>query len=98
MVADYFEPDPYTRFQIADRALNTAIVQAEITRGFEEYLEIFDEFYADDIEVTGDTRKEPIRGKKRLRSLPELLGHRSHNGRRPRLIGLESFPAQTEAG
>jgi hypothetical protein len=26
-------------------------------------------FYADDIEVTSDTRKEPIRGKKRLRSL-----------------------------
>lgn len=69
ILADYFEPDPYTRFQIADRALNTAIVQAEITRSFEEYLEIFDEFYADDIEVTSDTRKEPIRGKKRLRSL-----------------------------
>jgi hypothetical protein len=58
ILADYFEPDPYTRFQIADRALNTAIVQAEITRSFEEYLEIFDEFYADDIEVTSDTRKE----------------------------------------
>jgi hypothetical protein len=72
ILAGYFEPDPYTRFQIADRALNTAIVQTEITRGFEEYLEIFDEFYADDIEVTSDTRKErkePIRGKKRLRSL-----------------------------
>src|SRR6202011_5235123 len=66
--ADYFEPDPYTRFQIADRALNTAIVQAEITRSFEEYLEIFDEFYADDIEVGSETGEEPIRGKARVRS------------------------------
>jgi|ERR1700687_686802 len=69
ILADYFEPDPYTRFQIADRALNTAIVQAEITRSFEEYLEIFDEFYADDIEVTSETQEAPIRGKTRLRSL-----------------------------
>ena len=43
ILADYFEPDRYTRFQIADRTLDTAIVQAEITRVFEEYLEIFDE-------------------------------------------------------
>ena len=69
ILANYLEPDPYTRFQIADRALNAAIVQAEIGRSFEEYLEIFDEFYADDIEVTSDSRKEPIRGKTRLRSL-----------------------------
>jgi len=43
ILADYFEPDRYTRFQIADRTLDSAIVQAEITRVFEEYLEIFDE-------------------------------------------------------
>src|ERR1700704_1311147 len=69
ILANYFEPDPYARFQIADRALNMAIVQAEITRSFEEYLEIFDEFYADDIEVTSEAQEEPIRGKTRLRSL-----------------------------
>jgi hypothetical protein len=69
ILADYLEPDQYARFQIADRALNTAIVQAEITRSFEEYLEIFDEFYADDIEVTTEIQEEPIRGKTRLRSL-----------------------------
>jgi hypothetical protein len=69
ILADYLEPDQYARFQIADRALNTAIVQADITSSFEEYLEIFDEFYADDIEVTSETQEEPIRGKTRLRSL-----------------------------
>ena len=69
ILADYFEPDPYVRFQNADRALNAAIVRAEISRSFEEYLQIFDEFYADDIEVTSETAEEPIRGKTTLRSL-----------------------------
>jgi hypothetical protein len=49
--------------------LNAAIIHAEIGESLEEYLEIFDAFYADDVEVTSDTEKEPIRGKARVRSL-----------------------------
>jgi len=67
--ADQFDPDPYTRSQIAEGNLNSAILRAEISRSFEEYLEVFDEFYADDIEVSSETLKESIRGKARVRSV-----------------------------
>jgi hypothetical protein len=66
---DQFHPDPYTQSRIAERTLNAAIVHAEISRSYEEYLEIFDEFYADDIEGSSETAEEPIRGKARVRSL-----------------------------
>ena len=68
----YVDPlgdDLYTRSQTRDRALNAAIVKADISRSFEEYLEIFDAFYADDIEVTDATQKESIRGKARVQGL-----------------------------
>src|ERR1700686_993123 len=65
----HLHPDPFARSQTAERSLNAAIVQAEIRRSFEEYLGIFDEFYADDVEVSSETRKETIRGKARVRSL-----------------------------
>ncbi len=67
--ADQFHPDPYAQSRTAERTLNAAIVHAEITRSYEEYLEIFDEFYADDIEGSSETMEEPIRGKARVRSL-----------------------------
>jgi len=67
--ADQFHPDPCTRSRNAERTLNAAIVHADISRSYEEYLEIFDEFYADDIEGSSDTTKEPIRGKAGVRSL-----------------------------
>src|SRR6202011_5776729 len=66
---DRFHPISYTTSQTAERILNAAILNAEISRSFEEYLEIFDEFYADDIEGSNETMKEPIRGKERVRSL-----------------------------
>jgi hypothetical protein len=65
---DNLEHDPYTRSQTRERTLNAAIIQANISESFEEYLEIFDEFYADDIEVGSETGEEPIRGKARVRS------------------------------
>src|SRR5580700_11044257 len=66
---DHFHPDPYRQSRTAERTLNAAIVDAEISRSYEEYLEIFDEFYADDIEGSSETMEEPIRGKTRVRSL-----------------------------
>ena len=53
----------------AERALNTAIVNADITRGFEEYLALVDQYYAEDVEVSTDTSPEPLVGKDRLKSL-----------------------------
>jgi hypothetical protein len=53
--ADPVHPDPYTQSRTAERTLNAAIVHAEIARSYEEYLEIFDEFYADDVEGSSET-------------------------------------------
>jgi len=46
----------------SERALNGAILAAEISESYEEYLEIFDHFYADDIHATADGLKEPVVG------------------------------------
>ena len=43
----FLSGDPYSRYQAAEQMLNTAITRAKITESFEEYLEIFDKFYAD---------------------------------------------------
>jgi hypothetical protein len=59
----------YANSRIRERALNAAIVQADISTSFEEYLDIFNNFYADDVEATSDTDAEPVRGKTRLRSV-----------------------------
>jgi hypothetical protein len=53
----------------ADRALNTAIVNADITRGSEEYLALVDQYYAEDVEVSADTSPEPVVGRDRLKSI-----------------------------
>ena len=39
---DHFDRDLYTGSQTRERILNGAIVQAEISESFDEYLEIFD--------------------------------------------------------
>ncbi len=65
----FLSGDPYSRYQTAEHLLNTAITQAKISESFEEYLEIFDKFYADDVQVSSETQHEPIRGKARVGSL-----------------------------
>src|SRR5882724_2982519 len=62
---DQWDRDLYAR----ERVLNSSIIAADISRGWEEYLEIFDAFYADDVEVTADKETGPIRGKERIRAL-----------------------------
>jgi hypothetical protein len=69
VAGDHSDRDTYTRSRTRERALNSAIVHAEISQSFEEYLEIFEAFYADEIEVSSETAEEPIRGKDRVRSL-----------------------------
>ena len=56
----------------AERALNAAIVKTDITYGFEEYLTLVDQYYAEDVEVSTDMSPDPLVGKDRLKSL--LLG------------------------
>jgi len=56
----------------ADRELNAAIVSADISAGYEEFIGIVDEFYAEDVEVSSDSSLEPLIGKDRLKS--HLLG------------------------
>jgi hypothetical protein len=63
------DDDPYASCRAGERALDRAIVTAEISRSYEEYLEIFDRFYAEDIEVSSATSTGQIRGKARVSSL-----------------------------
>ena len=66
-----FDGDAYKSSQAEELALNAAILRAEIARSYEEFLEIFDKFYADDVEVSSEGSPETIRGKERVR--PFLL-------------------------
>ena len=66
---DHLDRDLETSYQTRERALNAAIVQANISESFEEHLGIFDAFYADDIEVSSETHEEKIRGKASVRAL-----------------------------
>ena len=52
-----------------ERVLNSAIIAADIGRGWEEYLEILDAFYADDVEATTGMESGAIRGRERIRTL-----------------------------
>jgi hypothetical protein len=71
--SSFFSADPddnlFASSHAGERALNRAIVTAEISRSYEEYREIFDRFYAEDIQVSSATRTGQIRGKTRVSSL-----------------------------
>ena len=64
--------DSRSAIAASERALNAAILAAEISESYEEHLEIFDHFYADDIHATADGLKEPVEGKAAVR--PRLAG------------------------
>src|ERR1700675_4097780 len=65
---DRFDGDAYGSSQAAELALNGAILRAQIGRSYEEFLEIFERFYADDVEVSSEDSWETIRGKPRVLS------------------------------
>jgi hypothetical protein len=54
--------------QDEERHLNDAIVNAAISRSFEEYLEIVYRFYSEQVVVTSESTRAPVRGKHALRS------------------------------
>src|SRR5882762_10593243 len=63
---DRFDGDAYKSSQEAELTLNAAILRAEIARSYEEFLDIFETFYADDVEVSSEDSRETIRGKARV--------------------------------
>jgi hypothetical protein len=73
-----------------ERALNTAIVNADITRGFEEYLVLVDQYYAEDVEVSADTSPDPVVGRdqSKVYSFP-LPRTTSHDRRDRRAVGVD---------
>jgi hypothetical protein len=71
LTVSQFDGNAYRSSQAAELTLNAAILRAEIARSYEEFLEIFDKFYADDVEVSSGDSPETIRGKERVR--PFLL-------------------------
>jgi hypothetical protein len=64
-----FDGEAYGSLQAAELALNGAILRAEIARGYEEFLAIFEAFYADDVEVSREGLDKTIRGKGKVRAL-----------------------------
>src|SRR5262249_24723593 len=53
----------------AERELNSAIVSADFSAGYEEFLAIVDQFYADNVELRSDWSPDPLFGRARLKSL-----------------------------
>jgi hypothetical protein len=47
----------------AENELNSALVNADISNSYKEYLAIFDRFYAEDVTVTSDAGSAPLVGK-----------------------------------
>src|SRR5579872_6774902 len=60
---DRADCDLYAR----DQVLNSAIIAADISRGWEEYIAILDAFYADQVDVTDGT--EAVIGRERVRGI-----------------------------
>jgi hypothetical protein len=52
-----------------EKVLNSAIIAVDISSGWETYLEIFDAFYADHVEVSEGTESDRVFGRERIRAL-----------------------------
>ena len=70
VAADRSDHDQYTTSQAREHALNAAILRADITKNFEQYLDVFDTFYAKDVEVSSEPQEQPVRGREKVRTLP----------------------------
>jgi hypothetical protein len=69
VVADRPDHDQCTTCQARERALNAAILRADTTKNFEQYLDIFDTFYANEVEVSSEPQEQPVRVRERVRAL-----------------------------
>jgi hypothetical protein len=52
-----------------EKVLNSAIIAADISSGWEAYLEIFEAFYADHVEVSDGTESGALFGRERIRAI-----------------------------
>jgi hypothetical protein len=52
-----------------EKVLNSAIIAADISGGWEEYLQILDAFYADSVEVSDGTERGAVFGRERIRAI-----------------------------
>ena len=68
VAAGRFDADSYRDAQISDQSLNAAILRAEIASSYEEFLDVFERFYADDVEVSAADSRETLRGKEKARA------------------------------
>jgi hypothetical protein len=68
MTLSQFDGNAYKISQAAELSLNAAILHAAIASSYEVLLEIFDKFYANDVEVSSEDSPETIRGKERVRT------------------------------
>ncbi len=62
---NHADRDLYAR----EKVLNSAIVAADISSGWEEYLQILDAFYADHVEVSEGTESGSVFGREQIRAL-----------------------------
>jgi hypothetical protein len=69
LTVNQFDGDVYDSSGAAELTLNAAILHAEIATSYEQFLEIFDKFYAEDVEVSTEDSPETIRGKQKVRSV-----------------------------
>jgi hypothetical protein len=52
-----------------EKVLNSAIIAADISSGWEKYFEILDAFYADLVEVSNGAESGAVFGRERMRAL-----------------------------
>ena len=52
-----------------EKVLNSAIIAADISSGWEGYLQIFDAFYADQVEVSDGTESDAVFSRERIRAV-----------------------------
>ena len=89
-----FDGNAYKSSQAAELTLNAAILRAKIASSYEEFLEIFDKFYANDVEVSSEGSPKTIRGKARVR--PFLLSFLVSLHVMAEVAGLSISVQQTE--
>ena len=65
---NHADRDPYAR----EKVLNSAIIAVDISSGWEAYLEIFDAFYADHVEVSDGTDSGAVFGRERIRAVLKI--------------------------
>src|ERR1700722_17402022 len=53
---------------VREKVLNSAILAADISSGWEEYLEILDAFYAEQVEVSDGSESGAVFGRERIRA------------------------------